>query len=117
MYVCVTLEVLAALKLLVDSNGPFTLGDTNLCEAAHMRQRNTVTEAHIQRSVHIVSATECYSPSSVSPKSLENGPSSPCSAVSCCCLLCEEEGKKVEKFSVSHGWNVDLRLEAMPKYL
>ena len=32
----------------------FTLGDTNLREAAHMRQRHAVAKAHIQLSVHNV---------------------------------------------------------------
>ena len=36
----------------------------------------------------------CYSPASVSPISLEDGPSSTCSVVSRCCLLFEEEVKK-----------------------
>ena len=37
--------------------GPFALGDTNRREAAHMRLRHTVAEAHMQRNVHTVFAT------------------------------------------------------------
>ena len=66
-----------------------------------MRQRHAVAKAHIQLSVHTVSAT--FPP--VFRLSLKDGPSSPCSVVSRCCLLCGRRGGKVEKFGVSHGWN------------
>ena len=52
----------------------------------------------------------CYSPTSVSPTSFLDGPSSPCPVVSRCWLLCRRRGGKVEKFRVSHGWNDDHKL-------
>ena len=99
--------------VLSKSKGPFTLGDTNQCEAVHMRQRNTVTEAHIQRSTHTVSAT--LPP--VFHSLLSKMDHRRCALLCLVVAYCVKKRKKVEGLSVSHGWNDDLRLLAMPKYL
>ena len=83
-----------------------------MCEAAHMRQRHTVTEAHVQRSVHTVSATL------PTVFRLPLSKMDHCrQALLCLVTYCEKKRENIETFSVSHGWNDDLRMGAMPKYL
>ena len=75
---------LFVLRLIYTGRHKFTWGGsyeaaTHCCKGSYTAERS-----------HCI----CYSPASVSPTSREDGPSSTLSAMSCCCLLCEEEGKK-----------------------